>query len=100
MEIVVESFDDFEKLTQSKDFRIAQALYDAVIKNLNNKKRSIYFISVAVLEEGMVYDLSVERKNIAISLDEIMPLFIEKEMYEECAIMKKIIDKNKPNLLS
>jgi hypothetical protein len=55
---------------------------------------------VAVLEEGMVYDLSVERKNIAISLDEIMPLFIEKEMYEECAIMKKIINKNKPNLLS
>jgi flagellar biosynthesis regulator FlbT len=95
MEITVNTYDEFEKLTQAKDIRIAEALYDAIISNLKTKKRSIYFLSVHILEDEKIVDLTVERPYFSATLEELLPTFIEYEKYEECKIIKETIEKLK-----
>jgi flagellar biosynthesis regulator FlbT len=95
MEITVNTYDEFEKLTQAKDIRIAEALYDAIISNLKTKKRSIYFLSVHILEDEKIVDLTVERPYFSDTLEELLPTFIEYEKYEECKIIKETIEKLK-----
>jgi flagellar biosynthesis regulator FlbT len=93
MEITVNNYDEFEKLTQAKDIRIAEALYNAIISNINTKKRSIYFLSVHIVEEEKIVDLTVERPYFSSTLKELLPTFIEYEKYEECKIIKETIEK-------
>lgn len=93
MEITVNNYGEFEKLTQAKDIRIAEALYDAIINNLNTTKRSIYFLSVHIVEEEEIVDLTVERPYFKDTLEELLPTFIEYEKYEECKIIKETIEK-------
>jgi ribosomal protein L20A (L18A) len=95
MEITVNTYDEFEKLTQAKDIRIAEALYDAIISNLKTKKRSIYFLSVHIIEDEKIVDLTVERPYFSATLEELLPTFIEYEKYEECKIIKETIEKLK-----
>jgi hypothetical protein len=95
MEITVNNYDEFEKLTQAKDIRIAEALYNAIISNLNTKKRSIYFLSVHIVEEEKIVDLTVERPYFSGTLEELLPTFIEYEKYEECKVIKETIEKLK-----
>ena len=92
MEITVNTYDDFKKLTQARDIRIAEALYDVIISNLNTKKRSIYFLSVHIVEEEKIVDLTVERPYFKDTLEELLPTFIEYEKYEECKIIKETIE--------
>jgi hypothetical protein len=95
MEITVNTYDDFEKLTQARDIRIAEALYDAIISNLGTKKRSVYFLSVHIVEDEKIVDLTVERPYFSSTLEELLPAFIEHEKYEECKIIKETIEKLK-----
>jgi hypothetical protein len=95
MEITVNSYDEFEKLTQAKDIRIADALYNAIISNISTKKRSIPFLSVHILEDEKIVDLTVERPYFSDTLEELLPTFIEYERYEECKIIKETIEKLK-----
>ena len=95
MEITVNSYDEFEKLTQAKDIRIADALYNAIISNISTKKRSIPFLSVHILEDEKIVDLTVERPYFSDTLEELLPTFIEYEKYEECKIIKEAIEKLK-----
>jgi len=95
VEITVNNIAEFEELTQARDFRIAEALYEAIIKNLNTKKRSIHFLTVSILETQEIIDLTVERNMFADTLEEILPHYINHEKYEECAIIKKTIEQLK-----
>ena len=95
MEITVNTYDEFEKLTQAKDIRIAEALYNAIISNINTKKRSIPFLSVHILEDEKIVDLTVERPYFMDTLNELLLIFIEHERYEECKIIKETIEKLK-----
>jgi hypothetical protein len=92
MEITVNSYDEFEKLTQAKDIRIADALYDAIINNINTKKRSIPFLSVHIIEDEKIVDLTIERPYFMDTLDELLLAYIEHEKYEKCKIIKETIE--------
>lgn len=91
MDITVNNFEEFENLTQVKDIRIAKAILEAITVNIKGKKRSIPFLSVNVLSEGIIYNLSIDRKNFLVSLEEIIYTFEEHEMYEECIQIRDMI---------
>lgn len=93
VEITVNSVEEFEELTQSQDFRIATALYEAIMKNLKTKRRSVHFLTVNILETQEILDLTVERPMFADTLEEILPHFVEQEKYEECILIKETIEK-------
>ena len=94
-EITVSNTDEFQELVDNKDFRIAKAIVDGILDNIDSKKKHIHVLSVTCLEEGEIYDITVERKHFAETLEENLPYYIREEQYEDCQRIVKTIDKLK-----
>jgi short-subunit dehydrogenase involved in D-alanine esterification of teichoic acids len=97
-EISVFDTEEFEKLISEKDIRIANALVDTVLSNLKGKKQHHHALSVLIVQEQTMYDITIDRKEFITTLKNHLPIFEEKEMYERCAEMVKAIEylNNKP----
>ena len=88
-EITVNNSNEFQEMVDNKDFRIAKAIVDSILQNLNTKKRNIHILSVACVEDQAVYDLTLDRKFFVDTLEENLKYYIEQERYEEC---QKIVE--------
>ena len=93
LELNVFNSEEFEKLVTSRDFRISKALVDTVLKNLNGKKRHYHALTVNVEEEMMVYDITIDKSDFVVVLQNNLKEFEELEEYEKCAEMVKAIEK-------
>lgn len=94
-EITVNNTDEFQELVDQKDFRISKAIVDGILDNINSKKKHIHVLSVTCLEEGEIYDITVERKHFAETLEENLPYYIREEQYEECSKIVNTINELK-----
>ena len=97
-EISVLNTEEFEQLIFDKDIRIAKALVNTILDNLKKSKKHYHALSVLVVQEQAIYDITVEKKEFLSTLETNLPIFEEQEMYEECAEIVKAIEyiKNKP----
>ena len=84
VEITVNNTEEFQELVDNKDFRIAKAVVDGILNNINSKKKHIHVLSITCLEEGEIYDITVERKHFIDTLEENLPYYIREEQYEDC----------------
>jgi len=94
-EITVNNSDEFQELVDQKDFRISKAIVEGILNNVKSKKKHIHVLSVTCLEEGEIYDITVERKHFAETLEENLPYYIREEQYEDCSRIVKTIDELK-----
>ena len=83
-EITVNNSDEFQELVDQKDFRIAKAIVEGILDNVKSKKKYIHVLSITCLEEGEIYDITVERKHFIDTLEENLPYYIREEQYEDC----------------
>ena len=88
-EITVNNSDEFQEMIDRKDFRIAKAIVDSILENLNTKKKNVHILSVACVEDQAIYDLTLDRKFFVDTLEENLKYYIEQERYEEC---QKIVE--------
>ena len=95
VEITVQNSDEFQEMVDSKDFRISEAVVSGILKNLNTKKRHVHVLSIACIEDDAIYDITVERKHFAETLEENLPYYIREERYEDCRVIADTIDKLK-----
>ncbi len=82
-------------MVDSKDFRISEAVVSGILKNINTKKRHVHVLSIACIEDDAIYDITVERKHFAETLEENLPYYIREERYEDCRVIADTIDKLK-----
>jgi len=94
-EITVNSQDEFQEMIDRKDFRIAKAIVESILSNLNTKKRNVHILSVACVEDNAIYDLTLDRKFFVDTLEENLKYFIEQERYEQCQEIVNAINKLK-----
>ena len=94
-EITVNNTEEFQELVDNKDIRIAKAIVDGILDNINTKKKHVHVLSVTCLEEGEIYDITVERKHFAETLEENLPYYIREEYYEDCQRIVKTINELK-----
>jgi hypothetical protein len=95
LELTVNNADEFQHMVDEKDFKISESIVNAILKNINGRKQHIHVLSVNILEDGSVVDITLERKFFVETLEENLKYFIEKEKYEECQQMVEAIDKLK-----
>jgi hypothetical protein len=95
VEITVQNSDEFQEMVDSKDFRISEAVVSGILKNINTKKRHVHVLSIACIEDDAIYDITVERKHFAETLEENLPYYIKEERYEDCRVIADTIDKLK-----
>jgi protein-arginine kinase activator protein McsA len=99
-EFVVESTEEFEEMVMNKDFRISSSIVDGIFANLNSKKKNIHLLSIIVESENSVFDITIEKKHFAATLEENLPHYVREEKYEECQRIADTINKLKNNDLS
>jgi hypothetical protein len=99
-EITVNNSDEFQEMVDNKDFKIADAIVTSILENLNTKKKNIHILSVVSLEDQEIYDLTLEKKFFADTLEENLKHFIEQERYEECSKIVEAINKLKEKTTS
>ena len=95
VEITVQNTDEFQEMVDNKDFRISEAIVSGILKNINGKKKHVHVLSVTCLEEGEIYDITVERKHFAETLEENLPHYVREERYEDCQKIVNIINELK-----
>ena len=84
-EITVKNNDEFEEIIANKDIRVAKALVETILENLKGRKRHIHALSVMVLNEATIYDITIDRKEFITTLEKNLPIYEENEFYEKCA---------------
>jgi hypothetical protein len=45
-EITVNNTDEFQEMIDRKDFKIAKAIVDSILENLDSKKRNVHILSI------------------------------------------------------
>jgi protein-arginine kinase activator protein McsA len=93
IEFIVNNNQEFQDMIDGKDFRISKAIVDAILANVNSKKKNIHIFSVTSLEEDSTFDITLEKKHFISTLEENLKYFIDKELYEECAKINEAITK-------
>ena len=89
-EFTVESTEEFEEMVMSKDFRIASAIVDGIFANLKTKKKNIHLLSVIVESENSVFDITIDKKHFAETLEENLPLIPPNKLY--CSLQIQLIN--------
>ena len=82
-EITVNTIEEFQNLVSNKDISIAKAVIESIIKNIKTRKKHIHVLSVQVMEENTVFDITLEKQHFKSTLEENLKHFEDKEMYEE-----------------
>jgi protein-arginine kinase activator protein McsA len=83
--------DEFEQLVANRDLRISKALVETILKNLNGRKRHVHALSVLVEQEQTIYDITVDRKEFVVTLEQNLSILEKNEDYETCAEVVKAI---------
>jgi hypothetical protein len=94
-EITVNNSEEFQEMVDNKDFRIAEAIVNSILENMTTRKKNVHILSVVSIEDQEVYDLTLDRKFFADTLEENLKYFIEQERYEECQRIVEAINKIK-----
>jgi hypothetical protein len=94
-EITVNNTEEFQELVDNKDIRIAKAIVSGILENIHTKKKHVHVLSITCLEEGEIYDITVERQHFASTLEENLPYYIREEMYEDCSRIVSTINELK-----
>ena len=95
IEITLNNSDEFQDMIDKKDFTIAKAVVETILANLNTRKKYLHVLSVNCLEDGATYDITLEKKYFAETLQENLKYYVEKELYEECSQIVEAINKLK-----
>ena len=95
VEITVQNTDEFQEMVDNKDFRLSEAIVSGILNNINGKKKHVHVLSITCLEEEEIYDITIERKYFAETLEENLPYYVREERYEECQKIVNIINELK-----
>ena len=83
--IKVKSVEEFEEMLQEQDLKISKAIVEVALKNLNGRKRFIPVLEVHVEEEGNIFDITLDRRDMLITLQQNLEIHERNEDYEGCA---------------
>ena len=95
IEINLNNSDEFQDMIDRKDFTIAKAVVETILANLTTRKKYLHILSVNCLDDGATYDITLEKKYFAETLQENLKYYVEKELYEECTQIVEAINKLK-----
>ena len=95
IEITLNNSDEFQDMIDRKDFSIAKAVVETILANLNTRKKYLHVLSVNCLEDGATYDITLEKKYFAETLQENLKYYVEKELYQDCTQIVEAINKLK-----
>jgi len=100
-EITLNNSDEFQDMIDRKDFIIAKAIVEAILNNINTRKKHVHILSVNCIDDNTTYDITLEKRYFVETLQENLKFYVEKELYEECSKIVQAINNliNKENVI-
>jgi len=92
IEFTLNNSEEFQAMVDRRDFSIAQAVVETILANLNTRKQHVHILTVNCLEEDNAYDITLERKHFADTLQENLKYYVENEKYEDCTKIVEAIN--------
>ena len=86
------TIEDFYQMAENNDFRIAKAVVETILNNLNTKKRFVNVMSINILNTGEVIDLTADRKEFISILKKNIVHYEKQELYEDCIKIQNAIE--------
>ena len=83
--IKVKTQEEFEEMLQEQDIKISRAIVEVALKNLNGRKRFIPVLEVYIEEEGNIFDITLDRRDMVSTLQQNLEIHERNEDYEGCA---------------
>ena len=83
--IKVKTQEEFEEMLQEQDLRISKAIVEVALKNLNSRKRFIPVLEVHIEDEGNIFDITLDRRDMLSTLQQNLEIHERNEDYEGCA---------------
>lgn len=92
IEFTLNNSEEFQEMVERRDFSISKAVVETILNNLNTHKQHVHVITVICLDEGNEYDITLERKYFADTLQENLKYYVENEQYESCTKIVEAIN--------
>ena len=92
IEFTLNNSEEFQEMVERRDFSISKAVVETILNNLNTRKQHVHVITVICLEEGNEYNITLERKYFADTLQENLKYYVENEQYESCTKIVEAIN--------
>ena len=89
--IKVKNQEEFEEMLQEQDLKISKAIIEVALKNLKGKKRFIPVLEIYLEDAGDTFDITLDRRDILITLQQNLEIHERNEDYEGCARIAKAI---------
>ena len=67
---------------------------------IETKKKHIHLLSVIVESENSIFDITIDKKHFAETLEENLPNYVREEKYEECQKIADTINELKKESIS
>lgn len=83
--IKVKSVEEFEEMLQEQDLKISKAIVEVALKNLKGTKRFIPVMEIHVEEDESIFDITLDRQDMFITLQQNLEIHERNEDYEGCA---------------
>ena len=92
LDLTLNNSDEFEDLIANQDKRVTKAVVEVILKNLKGKRRHLHVLSVTILEEGSIYDITIDRGDFVDTLKRQLPILEKYELYERCSGVVKALN--------
>ena len=89
--IKVKNVEEFEEMLQEQDLKISKAIVEVALKNLKGTKRFIPVMEIHVEEDESIFDITLDRQDMFITLQQNLEIHERNEDYEGCARIAKAI---------
>ena len=89
--IKVKTQEEFEEMLQEQDLKISKAIVEVALKNLNGRKRFIPVLEVHIEDEGNIFDITLDRRDMLSTLQQNLEIHERNEDYEGCARISSAI---------
>jgi len=89
---VVDSWEDLDDALDAGDIEITNAIFQKIKRGVKRKFKRVKVFSVTLTDEPEYsYDWYLDREEFPKALTNCLEVYEEKEMYEECAEIMKLI---------
>jgi hypothetical protein len=90
--IKVNTLEEWENIVKDQNYDVSKAVVNKILENLHTKKRFIPILEIEVNNNGEIYDITLDRKNMLNTLQVNLKIFEKYEDYEGCDSIIKAIN--------
>jgi cytidylate kinase len=90
--IKVNTLEEWENIVKDQNYDVSKAVVNKILENLHTKKRFIPILEIEINDNGEIYDITLDRKNMLNTLQVNLKIFEKYEDYEGCDSIIKAIN--------